>query len=279
MISRPNIPTFGAFIYFEKDPAAYDELAHSVMEALLDSATISLGEFRMSFYRTPRKKSKWRSFNWKAFDEASVDHLVEVIDLSIGSTDDDVSFHSMLELRSNPDPRLRSDSPRQFSSVVESRGDSVIGVVKATRRMLEISAQKAEPLFGGCFRSQSFVQADCEVDYPFSYEREKQEFKERIHIDRKYASDRWTKARRLYPITLLGPKLASQVSASDALAAGALAVQEINGSLLIDAYPTVVETWDPEYLKATVNLRKWLWPHTIQNPADAVGLGLKLPKR
>jgi hypothetical protein len=85
------------------------------------------------------------------------------------------------------------------------------------------------------------------------------------------------KARRLYPITLLGPKLASQLTAAGALTAGALAVKEINGSLLIDAYPTVVETWEPEYLNATVKLRRWLWPHTIQNPADAVGLVSSLP--
>jgi hypothetical protein len=109
-------------------------------------------------------------------------------------------------------------------------------------------------------------------------EAEPATFQERIKHDMRLDAY-WTRARRLYPITLLGPKLAGQLSAADARAAGALAVEEINGSLLLDAYPTVVETWDPGFLQATVEQRRWLWPHTIQNPADAVGLGLKLPRR
>ncbi len=279
MISRPSIQTLGAFVYFEDDPATYDGLAHAVAEALLDGTSVPVGELRMSLYKTPRKKGKWRGFKWKAFDEAASDPPVEAIDLIIGSTDDDVSFHTLLELRSNPDPRLRSDSPRQISFVYETHGGNGSDIEKAVRRFLTVSAQCAAPLFGGCFRSPSFVQANCEVDYPFSYEQEPTEFKERIRFDRKFASDRWTKARRLYPIMLLGPRLASQVSATEARNAGALAIEEVSGSLLIDAYPSVVETWAPEFLKATVELRRWLWPYTIQNPADAIGLGLKLPKR
>jgi hypothetical protein len=56
---------------------------------------------------------------------------------------------------------------------------------------------------------REFCTSRLEVDYPFSYEQESKAFRERIRIHQKYASDRWTKARRLYPITLLGPKLAS----------------------------------------------------------------------
>ncbi len=54
-----------------------------------------------------------------------------------------------------------------------------------------------------------------------------------VHLEPKAFQDRFggdalldpylTKARRLYPLTLLGPKLASQVSAEGARAAGALA--------------------------------------------------------
>lgn len=280
MISRPSIPTLGAFVYFEDNPATYEALGHKVVADLLENARVPVDDLKMSFYKTPRKKSKWRGFKWKAFDEALADPMVEAIDLVIGSTDDDVSFHVLLELRATPDPRLRSDSPLQFSCVYESRGDNADGSVRAAvQSMVAICAREAKPLFGGCFRSPSFVQANCEVDYPFSYEQEPKEFKERINFDRKWASERWRKARRLYPTTLLGTKLASQVSAAEAKAAGASVVEEIGGSLLIDAYPKIVETWDPEFVKATVELRRWLWPHTIQNPADASGLGLKLPKR
>lgn len=280
MISRPSTPTLGAFVYFENDPATCKALGHEVVAALLASTQAPVDALKMSFYKTPRKKSKWRGFKWKAFDEGVADPLVEAIDLIIGSTDDDVSFHILLELRATPDPRLRSDSPLQFSCVYEPRGENANGGERAAvQKMLDICAREAKPLFGGCFRSPSFLQANCEVDYPFSYEQEPKEFKERINFDRKWASERWSKARRLYPTTLLGPKLASQVSAAEAKAAGAESVEELNGSLLVDAYSNVVETWDPEFLKATVELRRWLWPHTIQNPADASGLGVKLPRR
>jgi hypothetical protein len=212
MTSRPALPTLGAFAYFENDPATYGAIAHAVVDAVLESATIPLAELKMSLYRMPRKEGRYRNFKWKSFDEAVVDPAVQVLNVIIGSTDDDVWFHTKLQLRTNPDPHLKPDRPRQFSFVCEARGESSAGLAEAARRMLAASARDARPLFGGCFRGQSFLQANCEIDYPANYDQEPKEFKERIRIDRKYASDRWTKARRLYPITLLGPKLASQVT-------------------------------------------------------------------
>ncbi|MEZ4363314.1 MAG: hypothetical protein R3B48_24270 [Kofleriaceae bacterium] len=231
----------------------------------------------MSVYKG-RQEGRWRGFKWQAVEEAIADGEVQVLNLVAGAPKD-VWFSAKLQLRSAPDPRLRPSSPRTFYFVSEQRASSTSPVLTAGRQVLEQLARALQPVSGGLLAAPSFNQAYCEVEDSGNCQLEAPTYVERNKHDCVSASDRWTKARRLYPVTLLGPKLASQLSAADARAAGALAAQEINGSLLIDAYPSIVETWDPEFLRATVNLRKWLWPHTIQNPADAAGLGIKLAKR
>jgi hypothetical protein len=39
---------------------------------------------------------------------------------------------------------------------------------------------------------------------------------------------------------------------------------------VLTAWPTLCEPRDPDFLRATRELRRWLWPFTIQNPADHV---------
>lgn len=78
----------------------------------------------------------------------------------------------------------------------------------------------------------------------------------------------WSHARRLYWTTLLGPELATRAVAAGARDAGAAEVREIEGSLLVRA------TRDPGGVDAgfaarATALRRWLWPHTVQNPVDA----------
>ena len=81
------------------------------------------------------------------------------------------------------------------------------------------------------------------------------------------------KVRRLYWSTLLGPTLAVAAGGAEAArAAGAHEVQEIGGSLLIRAMPGPPrDSLDPAFLAATTGLRRWLWPHSFQNPLDAAG--------
>jgi hypothetical protein len=266
-----------AFAYFESDPATQAGIARATIETILRPVTAPHIDVKMSVYKG-RQEGRWRGFKWQAIDDAIADPDAQVLNLVVGAPSN-VWFSAKLQLRSSPDVRLRPPSPRCFYFASEQRASGSSSLAVAGQEMLEQIAGAAKPVSGGVLGAPTFNQAYCEVEDGANSQHEPPAFMERNKVDCIAASDRWTKARRLYPITLLGPKLASQVSASDALAAGALAVKEINGSLLIDAYPTVVETWDPDYLRATVNLRKWLWPHTIQNPADAVGLGLKLPRR
>jgi hypothetical protein len=278
MSSRAEGGAVGAFAYFVADPISHKGMSDGAVKTILDNLAIPLPELKMSVFKTPFKEGRWRGFQWKAVQEALDDPNVEVLNVRAGSSED-FFFSAKFQVRSDPDPQRTPLSPRRFYFVCDIRPSRDGAETRAARELLHVVAGTAAPISGGVIGAPMFSQVHCEVEDGGDRDNESAEFQERIRVDRRFETERWTKARRLYPITLLGPKLASQVSASDALAAGALAVQEINGSLLIDAYPTVVETWDPDYLRATVNLRKWLWPHTIQNPADAVGLGLKLPKR
>jgi hypothetical protein len=37
---------------------------------------------------------------------------------------------------------------------------------------------------------------------------------------------------------------------------------------MLTCWPELVEPHDPAFLAGTSALRRWLWPYTIQNPAD-----------
>ncbi|MCE9573524.1 MAG: hypothetical protein K8W52_10235 [Deltaproteobacteria bacterium] len=262
----------GAFVYFGADPAGAAGLVEAAVE-VLESGLGLTKLSQMSLYRMPFHQGKWRGYARKAVDEALANADVAVINLRVGSPDSP-DMVAKLQVRSDPDPHRAPTGPRSIGFVCETRAWTPDVVVAVGRQLLEAAARLGSPISGGVFRAPTFHQGHCEIGDTIDYDPEAPAFRDRMSFDRKDYL-RWEKARRLYPVTLLGPKLASQVTADQATAAGAIAVQEINGSLLIDAYPTIVETWDPEFLRATLELRRWLWPNTIQNPADNVGLGFK----
>jgi hypothetical protein len=272
MSSYPDIPTVGAFVYLAEPLAERPELLRTALRTVLTAVGIDERDVKMNLYRRPFKRGRWRSLSWKVIDEAIASADALVMNLLVG-TPQDVRFGGHVALRPQSEPPDPHDGPLDFSFVCESKSWPGGAIASAGRRLCELAAELGGPLSGGVFRTPILIRALGEIDQRISIHGEPDRYP---MPSRDWPMDRWEKARRLYPITLLGPKLASQVSAADATAAGALAVQEINGSLLIDAYPEVVETWDPEFLRATVELRRWLWPHTIQNAADAAGLGLKL---
>ena len=83
----------------------------------------------------------------------------------------------------------------------------------------------------------------------------------------------WEKARRIYWITVLGPALAKSAGGSEAARnAGANKVVEIGGSLVITATNAIADSLNGDFSTRIRTLRKWLWPHSIQNPADSNGL-------
>jgi hypothetical protein len=45
-------------------------------------------------------------------------------------------------------------------------------------------------------------------------------------------------------------------------------IESINGSIIFDSTPSLIEAWSPEFLAATTSLRRLLWPISTQHPAD-----------
>lgn len=90
----------------------------------------------------------------------------------------------------------------------------------------------------------------------------------RLHDDGMRRAESDTKLRRLYPITIIGPDIWATLPPIPA-GLGAT-VEELGPCKLLTAWPTLCEPRDPDFLRGTRALREWLWPYTIQNPADHV---------
>jgi hypothetical protein len=91
----------------------------------------------------------------------------------------------------------------------------------------------------------------------------------RTDFDQLASEALWTRARRLYWTTLLGPELAATAGgAGAARAAGAARVEDRHGCLIVQSTDDVADSLAFDWHARTRNLRRWLWPHTIQNPGD-----------
>ena len=77
----------------------------------------------------------------------------------------------------------------------------------------------------------------------------------------------WQKARRVFWLNLIGPDLAQKVGGPAAAnAAGAIEVEEVQGSLIFAATSNIEDSLDPHFSDKTSKLTEWLWPYLLQNP-------------
>jgi hypothetical protein len=91
----------------------------------------------------------------------------------------------------------------------------------------------------------------------------------RQEYDQRNIEAQWTKARRLHWLTILGPELAAAAGGAEAAkAAGAARVETKQDCLIEQSTDDVGDSLGFDWHGRTRNLRRWLWPHTIQNPAD-----------
>jgi hypothetical protein len=277
MNDDPRVYFFGAFVYCSEPAAGIPELVRALILDLLADLGLAEEDVKIAQYTFGGKQGGWRVFRWDRVDEALGDSDVGAIDVLHGtSRPPHVKMTMNLQIRANPALEIRVGPPigppRMLSFLCEATAETDAHVVRASRHVLETCAMsKLSPISGGVFRAPHFNEAHKEIgggyDAPLP-----QDFVDRIRFDRKHETKTRALARRLYPITLLGPTLASQVSTDALRAAGAAAVDELNGSLVIEAPGDVVETWAPSFLARTTELRRLLRPLTINNPADASGL-------
>ena len=273
MSSFADLPSHGLFLYLDGSPAEHPDLCHAWIAALLEDLKIEAGELQIS---TRNQLLRFRKFKAKVIDEAIGEVETQTITLIVGKSTD-VRLVARIELR--PHPSVASSAPWQVTLACEATRWPAAMFVGLARRWFRLAAEHAVPLSAGVTWAPRLLDAknevECRDDRGSGTPVGPADMLVRdcLHFDR--PSLAWNRIRRLYPITLLGPKFASTGNAR-LLEAGGAKVEVIGRSLLVDTYPEVVSAWSPEYLAATVALRRLAWPISVQNPADAVGLGLKV---
>ena len=255
--------SFGCFVYFERDVPA---------RALLEQAADGLRVTDEAKISTRNYYLSWKKLRWKAVDDAIESATTLSITLLVG-TPQDVRLGGCVTLRLDPRWGEELSTPPLVWLGAESGRwpESVFRPV--ARNWLRIAATSGTALSGGVFAQSDLRNAkiemtnEFETDWNEEPDKSPRSFRGRMMAERPMDEVR-TKIRRAYPTTLLGPKFASQVDADKLAAAGATHIEHINGSILFDATPELHEAWSPEYLAATVELRRLLWPLSFQNPAD-----------
>jgi hypothetical protein len=193
------------------------------------------------------------------------------VSLLVG-TPQDVRMGGAITLRVDPKFAEYQSPPLVWFGAESGRWPEHV-FTRVARNWLRIAATQATPFSGGVLAAADLRNAKVEMTQVFEgfpgddKNAALKSFEQKLMRDKPDSGTR-TKIRRIYPMTLLGPQLASEIDAESLRAAGAMNVELINGSVIFDATPQLLEAWSPEYLAATLELRRLLWPMSFQNPAD-----------
>ncbi|NVB78687.1 MAG: hypothetical protein HOV81_09860 [Kofleriaceae bacterium] len=255
----------GCFVYFE------GQLPDIPACQLLDTLVAGLDIADVASISTRNRFLSWSKLRQKKVDAALDDSTTLSISLLVG-TPQDVRLGGAITLRLDGKfPEL--ESPALAWVGAESQRWPATVFVRVARDWLRIAAEHGKVLSGGVLAAADLRDVVVETTQVFhTYAGEEPDTSPRSFRGKmqreKPASEARERIRRVYPITLLGPKFASQINASKLAAAGARNLEHINGSIIFDATPDLREAWSREYLAETVELRRLLWPLTFQNPAD-----------
>lgn len=124
----------------------------------------------------------------------------------------------------------------------------------------------------GCvaeYRSLAYARKECSFSGAYSPFELDPETAERLGRDQMLSGRFLRRLRRLYPVTIIGPRIWAELPAMPAFDPAPL-VEDLGDCKVLKAWPELVEPRDQAFLAGTVELRRWLWPYMIQNPADAV---------
>jgi hypothetical protein len=262
MSTFADVRSFGCFVYFDGEVPA-----RALLEELVTGFDLAV-ELKIS---TKNYFLRWKNLRWKTIDEAIANSETLSVALLVG-TPQDVRLGGRVTLRADTTfPRFVSP-PLTWLGAESGRWPEHV-FTRVARNWLRISATQATPFSGGVFAASDLRNAKVEMTQEFHFypgedpDRSPNSFRGRMERERPVEETK-ARIRRVYPITLLGPQFASQVGVDKLVAAGAKNVEQINGSVIFDATPQLLEAWSPEYLAATVELRRLLWPMSFQNPAD-----------
>lgn len=119
------------------------------------------------------------------------------------------------------------------------------------------------------FRDLNHARKECSFSGAVSGFELDPETRERLGEDQMSRGQLRQRLRRLYPVTMIGPAIWAELPPMSGVEP-LPAVGDVGTCKQLTAWPLPVEPRDPTFLAGTVELRRWLWPYTIQNPADAL---------
>lgn len=141
-------------------------------------------------------------------------------------------------------------------------------VEEALIRAFEGLLGRAPILHGGVDVFGRFEDALSDVSLvPASLHDAPPELRLRWRHDAEHKARLWTRPRRLFALTVLGAAAAA-ADAELARAAGAVEVRSVDGGLLVQATTPLCAARDPSWRSEHAALARWLWPRTLQGPAD-----------
>ena len=234
------------------------------------------------FVTSPKGRTgRDRVFSWKTMEKLGADENTGTIS-AWELRHHQVSFDLSVYLRHNAALETHEQPPARIAMAVEFVPNVYAppGLVDAAVAFLGQCAEHMPVLHGGITRLENRAQAAIETTGGGTDRAAQPDQFQRRSDFEWWMNNReiWTRCRRLYWTTLLGPDLTVALGGAEAArGAGAVDVHEINGSLLLRAMEGPPrDSLDPEFLAATTSLRRWLWPHTFQNPLDAAGFELEV---
>ncbi|MEZ4462924.1 MAG: hypothetical protein R3F43_00025 [bacterium] len=177
------------------------------------------------------------------------------------STGDD-PFYVNLHLRYN----RRYETRYQEVQHVELRTPVVRADDPRILRFLHVACAAYPVVHGGVFEAATSGHAGAEAVL-VGNDMISDDTRKRIHFDAMQESEALHKLRRLYPVTIIGPAIWASLPPLPVVDPP-LVVRDLADCKMVTAWPTLTDPHDLAFLLGTRDLRAWLWPHTIQNPAD-----------
>ncbi len=256
-----NLPSHGCFLYLERTLGDTPEACRALIAEMIEG--LGLGS------ETLKISTKDRFLQWSKFTSKKVDAALEDGRLSVtllAGEPSEVHLGGRITLGG---ALLRNVAPPLVWLAAESTRWPEAQFAAVARAWFRIAATRCQVLSGGVFAAANMRNAKVEASLEF--EGPVGEAADPINqlIEKEpFESHAWERVRRVYPITLLGPKLAARTSADELRSAGALAVESVGDSLIFDATERLVEVWNRPYLDATKTLRELVWPWSFQHPHD-----------
>lgn len=248
----------GVSLYTATPPTSF----HAIADAI-STFYEALGRPAKEFTLLLREgKIRRRAFKAQSFAKAVSDDSVRL--LYSGDVTDPAGV--VVECWLRPlNPEKLAYEPRWITIT----GCSLAAEDEAVRALLDAFVSNYDIAQGSItkYRSLAYARQECSFSGAVSPSELDRETAARLGEDQMLEGRYVRRLRRLYPITIIGPKIWAELPPLPHVKPLPI-IEDLGPCKQMRAWPNLVEPRDAAFLAGTVELRRWLWPYTIQNPAD-----------